>query len=366
MAIVITSYYKPKLGGLCKRLFRAIEALLDAGHEVHYVSIERFPINHDRCFFHKFPWPAKKSENLVFWFVFHVFCPWLILYHGWRCKVTHAFAFSSTYGLFMQPLRLLRKTPLSIFLRADLVENHKLKNRSIFITQSELFIEGLSIYKTYLYGVSQTLTSNVIARHSFLRPKFFEAFRNNVECDKEFSPLYPIHRPIKVACVGVLEHRKNQELAIRSMSDFRKKDIHLYLFGMGPDEEKLITLSKELKLNDQVSFMGWVSSEKIWPEIDVLLMPSFHEGAPNSVLEAMSYGVPVIASDIPEHREILPKRNLCSITDIDEWKECLRSIIEEPNYALMQLRKNQIQSANELMFDWNSEVRKRILCDINE
>ena len=365
MAIVITSYYKPKLGGLCKRLFRAIEALLDAGHEVHYVAIEKFPIKHDRCFFHKFPWPAKKSESLIFWLVFHAVCPWLILYHGWRYKVTHAFAFSSTYGLFMQPLRILRKIPLSLFLRADLIENHKIKNRSIFITRLERLIEGLSIHKTYLYGVSQTLTNNVISRHCFLRPKFSETFRNDVKNSSEITLSKRINKPIRVACVGVLEFRKNQELIIRALTDINREDVHLYLFGAGPDEIKLKDLSKQLKIAEVISFMGWVPSEKIWHGIDVLLMPSFHEGAPNSILEAMSYGIPVIASDIPEHREILPKNSLYPLDDIDAWKSVLKAMIEKPSYVFTQLKDSQKRAANKLMFDWDSEVRKRILCDVN-
>jgi len=35
---ILTCYYRPKPGGFCKRLFRAINALLDRGHIVHYLA----------------------------------------------------------------------------------------------------------------------------------------------------------------------------------------------------------------------------------------------------------------------------------------------------------------------------------------
>ncbi len=107
MATVLTCYYRPKPGGLCKRLFRAIEALLADGHSVHYLAVQPFPIDHPRCRFHRFPWPGGATEGLAFWVALHLFAPFWLLVIGLRQGVTHAFAFGHTYALLMQPLRVL-------------------------------------------------------------------------------------------------------------------------------------------------------------------------------------------------------------------------------------------------------------------
>ena len=66
MATILTCYYRPKPGGLCKRLFRAIESLLSSGHEVHYLAVVAFPISHPHCHFHQFPWPEAKTHGMIF------------------------------------------------------------------------------------------------------------------------------------------------------------------------------------------------------------------------------------------------------------------------------------------------------------
>src|SRR5438093_1345770 len=69
MATILTCYYRPTPGGLCKRLFRAIESLLSSGHEVHYLAVVAFPISHPHCHFHQFPWPEAKTHGMIFWFM---------------------------------------------------------------------------------------------------------------------------------------------------------------------------------------------------------------------------------------------------------------------------------------------------------
>src|SRR5262249_31778124 len=133
MATILTCYYRPKPGGLCKMLFRAIEALLSSGHEVHYLAVVPFPILHPHCHFHRLPWPEDKTEGLIFWFMFHLIALFQLLFLGLRYRVTHLFAFAHSYAFLLQPLRLLKRIPLTVFLHADTLENHRYKHRSPFV-----------------------------------------------------------------------------------------------------------------------------------------------------------------------------------------------------------------------------------------
>jgi glycosyltransferase involved in cell wall biosynthesis len=137
---------------------------------------------------------------------------------------------------------------------------------------------------------------------------------------------------------------------------------HLYLFGLGADEEYLKNLTKELRVEDRVTFMGWIDEvHAIWENVDLLLFPSLHEGAPLAVLEALAYDVPVLASDIPEHREILPQCNLLPTNDVMVWVESLKTILANISSSLEKLREEQNKVASMFRFDWEDKICRQIL-----
>ncbi|MCI5209255.1 MAG: hypothetical protein D3910_10780 [Candidatus Electrothrix sp. ATG2] len=186
---ILTCYYRPKPGGFCKRLFRAIKALLERGHTVHYLAVVPFPIDHPHCHFHRFPWPEAKTSGYLFWACFHALAPLLLLFHGFRHPVNQLFAFGSTYSLLLQPLRLLKRIPLSLFLRADTITNHQIKKRHNLLIKMEYFLEGLGIVGTNMFGVSQNLTDTVNGRHTIFKPNLSGVFSGEFACTKRFQTI---------------------------------------------------------------------------------------------------------------------------------------------------------------------------------
>lgn len=338
------------------RLFRAINALLDNGHTVHYLAVVPFPIDHPNCYFHRFPWPSKYTTGYIFWGIFHIFAPLQLFFLGVRYRVNRLFAFGYNYSLFMQPLRLLKRIPLTVFLRADTIENHRIIGRSKILIRFERFLEGLGIAGSRMYGVSESLTNKTLAQHKYFKPAQSGVLRNDIivsPCLGKKTKMTQL--PLRLACVGVLEPRKNQKLLLGMMKGVNAKHAQLYLYGVGPDEGVLKEIVKKEKITDRVHFMGWLSAEKIWPEIDLLLMPSLHEGAPNSILEALGYSVPVLASDIPEHAEILPSIDLLPVNQSREWGEFIdqkRSVLHD---KLQEIAKRQSASCEKLSFNWENK-----------
>lgn len=360
-ARILTSYYRPKPGGFCKRLFRAIRALLDAGHQVHYLAVVPFPIHHPNCHFHRFPWPASRTDTLLFWAVFHLLAPLILLYLGMRLRITHAFAFGPTYSVLLQPLRCVTRIPLALFLRADTLENHRIKGRAGALIAMERILEAVAISGIDLYGVSETLVKDVVERHRHVRPRIAGVLRNDIPEQALVCAARRVGAPLRVAVVGVLEERKNQGLLLKCMAGFSKGEVHLYLYGTGPARIALERQAEALSLSEKISLMGWVNASEIWPNIDVLLMPSLHEGAPNAVLEALSCGVPVLASDIPEHREILPVSSLVQLGDPCAWVHRIRAILAHPAESLSTLAASQEVAAKALRFDWDEEFRRCVM-----
>lgn len=77
--------------------------------------------------------------------------------------------------------------------------------------------------------------------------------------------------------------------------------VELAVLGSGPAEQALRQLTQRLALEDRVRFLGWASREAMpqhYHNADIFVFPSFEEGMPNAVLEAMASGLPVVATDI--------------------------------------------------------------------
>lgn len=102
-----------------------------------------------------------------------------------------------------------------------------------------------------------------------------------------------------VVSVGELSKRKNHMCIIEAMVQIRDLDIVYLICGTGAMEQELKNRVKELGLENKVVFAGYVKDiPAVISECDCFVFPSFQEGLPVAVMEAMAVGLPVIASDI--------------------------------------------------------------------
>ena len=152
---------------------------------------------------------------------------------------------------------------------------------------------------------------------------------------------------------------------LRAIKELANEKIILDIYGTGPYLNHLINLSRELGVKHIVRFHGWVVSEEIWPHVDLLLMPSLREGAPNSVLESIGAGVPVLASDIPEHREILPEQQLVAGNSPADWSKRIRKILQNRDKILHDMVTDQNNATGNLVFNWDEAIVQRILVSSN-
>ncbi len=99
--------------------------------------------------------------------------------------------------------------------------------------------------------------------------------------------------------------RKRHEDAINAFAAVWG-DANLLLVGKGPLLEEMKHLAATLGISRRVHFLGYRDDvSAILGVSDLLILPSLQEGLPRSVLEAMSMGVPVIATDIRGTRDLL-------------------------------------------------------------
>ena len=134
-----------------------------------------------------------------------------------------------------------------------------------------------------------------------------EWFRNRVG-ERPFRA--PVRHPVRVGFVGRLVPIKDVITLIRACSlALRVVDVEVRIFGP-IDEDPLYArrcrrLVAKLGLERAIRFETAVPVERIYPEIDILVLTSFSEGQPLVILEASAAGIPVVASDVGACRELL-------------------------------------------------------------
>lgn len=109
---------------------------------------------------------------------------------------------------------------------------------------------------------------------------------------------------VRFLFVGRLRPQKNLPAIFKAMADVTREndlDCRLDIVGDGPQRDKLQRVAKDYGVVERVSWHGWLDKEgvrRLYRQSDCFLNPSLYEGMPNTVLEAMASGLPVIASDI--------------------------------------------------------------------
>ena len=132
----------------------------------------------------------------------------------------------------------------------------------------------------------------------------------------------------KLLYVGYLSKRKGLEAAVKALGRLKDYDWTLDVVGDGSQREELEGLAAALGIADRVKFWGFRDdAEKFMSNAACLLFPSYQEGLPLTVNEALAVGLPVLASDIEPLRP-LADGELVPPGDVDAWAEAIRGVLE--------------------------------------
>lgn len=126
-----------------------------------------------------------------------------------------------------------------------------------------------------------------------------------------FRPDPTINRDLKtILYTGRLDSRKGIYDLIISAQEVCKKfpDSKFIITGKGPNREYLEKIITKLRLNENVIFTGYISKNmllKLYQSSTLYVLPSYYEGLPTTLLEAMSCGLPSIATNVSGSSEVI-------------------------------------------------------------
>ena len=99
--------------------------------------------------------------------------------------------------------------------------------------------------------------------------------------------------------VGEVNKNKNHRVIIEALGELGRKDIYYVICGQGPLVDEYKELAKRLNIGQQVVLAGYRKNvADFYKSADVFVFPSFREGLPVAVMEAMASGLPIIATKI--------------------------------------------------------------------
>jgi glycosyltransferase involved in cell wall biosynthesis len=121
--------------------------------------------------------------------------------------------------------------------------------------------------------------------------------------EKFFNSSQPIPENPDLVCVGRLCEQKGQLLLVHAVSQLASEGVpfSLTLVGDGPDRPQLEALIQHYELEKQIKITGWASGDQVRAYIlnsRILVLPSFAEGLPVVIMEALALGRPVISTYI--------------------------------------------------------------------
>lgn len=141
-------------------------------------------------------------------------------------------------------------------------------------------------------------------------------------------------RDIALVSVGELRKLKNHKTIIKAMAKLNNPAVHYVIAGSGPLENELAKTAETLGLKNNVHLLGFCTNVyEILKASDIFCFPSFREGMPVSLMEAMAAGLPAVASAVRGNTDlIVPNKGgfLYSFDDVSGFAEGIQKLVRSP------------------------------------
>lgn len=196
--------------------------------------------------------------------------------------------------------------------------------KQIFLLADSVIVLGTS-WNNFIKGIDQSINTIII--------------KNSVEIRDEKVNYDGID--INILFLAVIIKRKGifdfVKVASNLVKDneLKKYNLKFIVAGSGKDEDEVKKYIKDKNLQNYFKLEGWVSGEKkieIIKKCQLFVLPSYNEGLPLSILEAMSYGLPVISTTVGSIDEVVVD-NLNGYTvkpgDINRIQEKIKICIKD-------------------------------------
>lgn len=173
---------------------------------------------------------------------------------------------------------------------------------------------------------------------------------------------------LKILYVGRMLYWKGVHIALRSFAQLSERlpNVRFTLVGKGKDKDAFKSLSKSLGIEDKVDWLEFLPQEKVfelYENHDLFLFPSFHDSSGTVILEAMTFGLPVVSLNLGGPAGLVNDKTgvLVDVEGLSEkqiiedlQKECFNILTDTRSYY--QKAQNTAEAITKLT--WKDQVVK--------
>ena len=134
----------------------------------------------------------------------------------------------------------------------------------------------------------------------------------------------------RILTVGSFKEQKNHALLLRAFAAMSRPEAKLMLLGQGRNEAALRALASDLGIADRVIFAGFhADPAPYYASADLFVLSSDYEGFGNVIVEALSFGLPVVSTDCPSGpAEILKGGRLGRLVQVGDAAALARAMAD--------------------------------------
>jgi glycosyltransferase involved in cell wall biosynthesis len=335
--VFVSRYFFPFVGGLEKRVLSVARALTARGIQVTIITSRLspdFPPEQtlDGVNIHRLASPPIKILGACV-FIAQLLC--FLFKRRARYQALHAFQVGHSSAAAVVMGRLLRKT---VFLHlsgggsgGDVGRHLKTPWGLVYLAlcrfASTIVVLNAQMQrdlKVLMYPCSRT-----VCIPNGVDTECYQPHQNRTQLRQSMS----IPEKTILLYTGRLSAEKGIASLVQACALLRNQAASkLYIVGNGPEQQHLEHLIQELHLSSMITLLPACNDIRTYYQCaDIFVMPSFHEGISNSVLEAMACALPVVATgvcgntDLVHHRQnglLVPPNDPLALADaIDELSE---------------------------------------------
>ena len=166
--------------------------------------------------------------------------------------------------------------------------------------------------------------------------------------------------------VGRMTNQKNQLMLIHAFNNIHQEfpSYQLYIYGDGPEREKLEACISSLSLGDKVFLPG--KCEHIFDKMSearLFCLSSDFEGMSNALIEAICLGLPIVTTHVSGVKELIKDGQNGSIVDIGDergFSEAMRQLLSNDSQMALFARNNRLKAndfrARAIIDQWESVI----------
>jgi len=224
-------------------------------------------------------------------------------------------------GIYSRPLALLTNKPCIHTFHGLHIEYYNPISKFLYINLER----SLSLFTKKIIAVSSG-EKNLLLKNRIASAKKINLIENGIEIPDNIDNEYKEQKNIKIITANRFNYQKNADLILKIAIELKKISenykFKIEVLGTGEDFEKINETVKNQNLTDIISLLGAKNNPRdYYKNALCFLSTSRWEGMPLAPLEAMSEGIPVIATNVVGNKDIIIDKRTGLLFDLNLPKQ---------------------------------------------